>query len=283
MYRLILLFTLFCLNAVAQKTDFSRKGEFSFSWGYNRSAYLNSDIHFLGKGYDFTLYNVTAKDRPTPLSKFKTYINPSSLSIPQFNCHVSYFINERWNVSIGWDHMKYVADDFQKVNASGHIDAQVSNPTIQVDSKYVGNFQNKSITLNPDDFLHLEHTDGFNYAAIELDRFDRLWTSKKNKTSIDWFVGGGIGAMIPRSDVHLFGVGANHYWNLSGYGFSGRAGLRYDMTKLLYLQADTKIGFSKLNSIPTTGYEGDIAKQGIKWGEFTVVLGFKWGKVKRKN
>lgn len=286
MKNLSFLIILFALNTTlfgqSETKSYSRKGEYSFIWGYNRSAYLNSDIHFLGNGYDFKLFNVTAKDKPTPISHIGTYINPATISIPQFNCHGSYFINDHWAVSIGWDHMKYVANDFQTVKATGHIDAQVSDPTITVNPQYVGTFTNKDIVLNPSNFLHLEHTDGFNYVTIEMDRYDRLWTAKNNKTNLDWFVGGGIGAMVPRSDVHLFGVGANHYWNLSGYGFSTRAGLRYDFSKRFFFQTDAKLGFSRLNDIPTTGYPSDYAKQSIGWGEVTCVLGYKWGKHRNK-
>ena len=50
---------------------YKRKGNFFFYWGYNRSAYTNSDIHFWGDGYDFTITAVRAKDEPT--TTFKTY------------------------------------------------------------------------------------------------------------------------------------------------------------------------------------------------------------------
>ena len=43
-------------------------------WGYNRSFFTNSDIHFHGNGYDITVYNVVAKDRPEKFS-FKNYFN----------------------------------------------------------------------------------------------------------------------------------------------------------------------------------------------------------------
>ena len=42
-----------------------------FYWGYNRDYFSHSDIHFHGPGYDFTVYDVTARDRPEKFS-FKT-------------------------------------------------------------------------------------------------------------------------------------------------------------------------------------------------------------------
>jgi hypothetical protein len=286
--KTVLSLLLFCLTSIsvfAQEEAYSRKGEAFVYWGYNRSTYTNSDIHFMGKGYDFTLYNVIAKDAPTPFNEVtSTYINPSLLSIPQFNFRGGYFINDHWAISLGWDHMKYVADDWQTVKMTGTISPIVSSPTIIVDPQYVGTSNNTNVVLNPDRFLHLEHTDGFNYAAVELDRYDRLWTAKKAKNlSLDWLVGAGVGAMIPRSDVHLFSVGANHYWNVSGYGASLKAGLRLDFSRRMFFQTDIKGGFSRLNAIPTTGQDGDYAQQSIWWGEFYGALGYKFGKIKKKK
>src|SRR3972149_3153003 len=58
--------------------NLKRKGNFFFYWGYNRSAYTKSDIHFWGDGYDFTITNVKAKDEPT--HDFITYIKPNSFT-----------------------------------------------------------------------------------------------------------------------------------------------------------------------------------------------------------
>ncbi|MFM7666857.1 MAG: hypothetical protein ACKO7D_01555, partial [Bacteroidota bacterium] len=43
-------------NSMAKGTGF-------VYWGYNRSAYTRSTIHFEGAGYDFSLKGVKAKDR----------------------------------------------------------------------------------------------------------------------------------------------------------------------------------------------------------------------------
>lgn len=44
-----------------------RKGTWSFQWGYNRDSYTQSDISFHGPGYNFTLKDVVAKDKPENL------------------------------------------------------------------------------------------------------------------------------------------------------------------------------------------------------------------------
>lgn len=67
-----------------------KKGAMFVYWGWNRAAFTNSDIRFKGADYNFTLENVVAHDRPSPLSL--DYINPGTISIPQFNFRLGYFV-----------------------------------------------------------------------------------------------------------------------------------------------------------------------------------------------
>ena len=115
----LLLISLISLSSFSQQTN--KKGSYYITWGYNRSTYANSDIRFVGPGYDFTLLKAQALDAPTPLSEFKTYVDPGLLSIPQFNFHAGYFIKDNLSISIGWDHMKYVVTDGQTVKVNGFI------------------------------------------------------------------------------------------------------------------------------------------------------------------
>ena len=269
------------LSSFAQKSNFlKRKGTWYLSWGYNRSTYANSDIHFVGPNYDFTLEKVVAKDFPTPLSEFGTYVNPSLLSIPQFNFHAGYFINDKWAISIGWDHMKYVMVNDQLSSITGNIGAQVSNPTIDVNPSYVGTYNHSPFTINSTDFLTFEHTDGFNYASIEAENYQPIWKGKKKSLQLDWMNGFGAGLIVPRSDVRLFKVGANHFWNVAGAGASVKTGLRLNFSKLLYFEAVVKAGTTRLWDIRTTGRKVDHAEQSISYVEGYGALGFTIGSVK---
>jgi hypothetical protein len=42
-------------STFAQDLNQTDKGGFYFYWGYNRSAYTKSDLHLVGRGYDFTM------------------------------------------------------------------------------------------------------------------------------------------------------------------------------------------------------------------------------------
>ena len=261
-----------------KKHKLQKKGDFYFTWGYNRSWYDKSDIHFIGPNYDFTLHNVVASDRPTELGW--TYINPVEISIPQFNFRIGYFISDKYSISIGWDHMKYVVDVPQKATISGYIGSTISDPAISTNvssGNYAGTYADGTPFEIQSDFLTFEHTDGLNFASIDLERYDLLWQSKRQpKLGLTLMTGLGAGPVIPRSDVHFFGVGANHYWNLSGYGAAAKTGLNFDILSWLFLKTEFKIGFIDLQKIPTTGRSVDVAKQNIVFYENSWCIGFKF-------
>jgi len=259
-------------NPKNKRTE-SNKGKFFVHWGYNFSSYAKSDINFSGPGYDFTLLGVTAADRPTKLGT--TYIDPSRLTIPQFNFHFGYFFKDNYSISLGWDHMKYVVDIPQTVRIKGFIDPEISKPGIST-GDWAGQYNGEEVTL-VDSVLKFEHTDGYNFAAIGIERYDDIWVSRSGKQSLNTEVGLEAGLLVPRTDVRLFGVGDNHYWNVAGYGFAGKIGLQYHMLKWLYLQGSFKSGFTDLNNINTTGRKGiDNAKQTIWFFENYWTIGFKF-------
>lgn len=255
-----------------RKRNFSRKGNFYFHWGYNNSWYQNSDINFKGPGYDFTIKDVTAQDRQSKLSW--DYLNPAEISIPQYNIRIGYFIKDNYSISVGWDHMKYVVDIPQTVIIEGNIGSNISVPNTPTGS-YAGTYDGQYINLN-DQVLSYEHTDGFNYANVELERHDDIWVAPSQKTSLTLESGLGTGLFIPRSDVRLFGMGRNHNFNVAGYGFSAKLGLKFFITKGWFIQNTTKIGTAKLTNVRTTGFNDvDKAQQRINYLENMVVMGFQ--------
>jgi len=264
---------------ISKTPDFKlhKKGDYYVTWGYNREWFNKSDIHFTGPGYDFTLKDVKAVDRPSPINL--DYVKWDTWSVPQFNLHVGYFISDKYSISVGWDHMKYVVDVPQTVKITGHIDPNISNPSISTNvpsGNYAGNYNNNDITLQPD-FLTFEHTDGLNYASVDLERYDELWQSRKYKhVGVTLATGGGLGMIIPRSDVRFFGNGRNHFWNIAGWGSSLKAGLQFNIFKRVYLQTDFKIGYLELLNIHTTENTNvDKAQQHIIFYENYWVIGFR--------
>lgn len=255
------------------KRNFSRKGDFYFHWGYNHSWYGKSDINFKGPGYDFTLKDVAATDRQSKLSW--DYLNPGLITVPQYNIRAGYFFKDNYSVSIAWDHMKYVMVVPQTVAITGYIGETVSTPGVPTGA-YAGTYNGEMINVKSD-MLTYEHTDGFNYANIELERYDDIWVAPSRETSLTLETGAGFGMMVPRSDVRLFGQGRNNHWNVSGYGFSVKAGLKFYITQGLYLQNTTKLGTTNLKNVHTTGRDDlDKASQKINYVENFFAIGYQF-------
>ena len=144
------------ISLTFKESPLTKKGQMFVFWGWNRAGFTNSDIRFKGAGYDFTLENVVAHDRPSALSL--DYINPGKVSIPQFNFRLGYFIKDNLALVIGQDHMKYVMDQDQTVGFKGNI----SDPV------YAAMVQNGQVNLEDEQFLTFEHTDGLNYVNLCL-------------------------------------------------------------------------------------------------------------------
>ena len=255
------------------KRNFSHKGDWFIHWGYNFSWYDTSDISFKGPGYNFTLKNVVAHDRPSKLSL--DYINPLQITIPQFNFRFGYFFKDNYSISLGWDHMKYVMDIPQTIKVDGYINPTISEPGIPT-GNYAGTYNGTPLNVK-DYMLSFEHTDGLNYVSTELERYDDIWVAHSQKSMLTLESGIGIGFVIPRTDAHLFGVGQNNFWNFAGYGISAKAGLKFNFTRRFYVQNTTKIGYMDLPKIHTTGRNKiDGASQSIRYTENFTALGYQF-------
>ncbi|RZL36296.1 MAG: hypothetical protein EOO96_07300, partial [Pedobacter sp.] len=147
------------------KRNFSRKGDFYFHWGYNSSWYGKSDIRLEGPNYDFTLHDVAAHDRQSKLDW--DWLNPGLITVPQYNIRVGYFIKDNYSISIGWDHMKYVMDIPQSVAITGTIGPNITPENISTGA-LAGTYNGQTINVK-ESMLTYEHTDGFNYANVEVE------------------------------------------------------------------------------------------------------------------
>ncbi len=243
---------------------YSRKNQIYGYWGYNVSAYSKSDISFVGQNYNFTLYDVKSNDRPTPFD-FGTYFNPATISIPQWNLRFGYFFADRWSISIGTDHMKYVMPQDQYVAIEGYINIP--------NGEYNGTYNRQPVKLT-EEFLKFEHTDGLNYGSIELEYHGNVYQFN-NKHSIDYYVGPGFGLLVPRSNVTLMNYPRYDEFHVAGYGLSGKVGLQAVLWKHLTFSAEWKNGFISMQDILTTGDNPyDRSMQTFWFTEFTGTIGF---------
>lgn len=247
----------------------TNKGKFFMYWGWNFANYSNSDIHFKGSNYDFTLDDVAATDRPTEFS-FYDYFHPGRVTIPQTNMRFGYFFKENYTISIGVDHMKYVMKNGQNVKINGNINVG--------DPKYDGVYNNKTINLS-DDFLTFEHTDGLNYINVQVYRFDDIshWFGLNMKNlQINLTEGVGLGMLFPKSNTKLLGKKRYDEFHVAGYGSSIGMGLNITFFKYFFIQSDLKGGYIYMPDIRTTNSSIDKASQSFFFGQYNILIGGKF-------
>lgn len=248
-----------------EKYTAHNKGKFFIYWGGNRGYYSTSDIRFTGSDYDFTLNNATAHDRPK--GYHIDYINPSKITIPQTNFRMGYFFNDHYNISIGWDHMKYVMYQDKVVSYSGNYPNEGT----------FGESLPGNQLLLTENFLTFEHTDGLNYIHPEITRVDDIsnWLSLPNtdKFQINLSEGFGAGVLLPKTNTKLFAKERYDEFHLSGFGVSAKAGLTFTFYKHFFIQTELKTGYIEMNDIRTTYSKADKAQQNFWFLESTIAFG----------
>ena len=250
---------LYCQDIIeSSKGD---KGDFYVYYGWNTSIYSNSDISFSGDDYDFTIYDVVAKDRP---SKYRAnlYFNPKTFSVPQYNFRIGYFITDRISVSLGVDHMKYVVTNGQSVNISG--------TTKDLNSPEIFNYGNEPITIT-EDFLQYEHTDGLNYIHSDVRLSQKLFAI--GHLSFVGDIGCGIGFLLPKTNAQILGRARHDDFNVAGIGLNALGAIDIKFFDLFFLKTEVKGGYINMPNIRTTAESIDKASQSFWFSELTFVFG----------
>jgi hypothetical protein len=266
---IILLFLIsniaFSQNVDIPKAEKTKKGTFYMYWGWNRGWYTDSDIHFKGDSYDFTLYDVVAKDRQSKFA-WDPYFKISRLTIPQYNLRIGYFFKENYSISCGVDHMKYVMVQNQLAGISGDIDTSYS-------AKYGGHYDNDGIFVK-NDFLLFEHTDGLNYLNFEIRRHDELY--KLGKVSLNITEGIGAGMLMPKTNATFIGHQRNDAFHVAGFGIGAVAGLNLTFWQYFFIQSEFKVGYINMPDIRITQYKADKASQSFFFSQLNVLFGVKY-------
>ena len=254
---LIVLMVVVChISGIAQSKiiEPNNKGKMYILWGWNWGYYSNSDIHFTGNDYDFVLKDVKAEDRQSTF-EWGVYFGPTTITIPQTNFRVGYFISDNWNISIGVDHMKYFVINGQSVKINGFIE--------EVGSGFEGDYDNEDIILTGD-FLQFEHSDGLNYINLEASYVKDIlsWTGNP-KEKLQIYLTGGVGAgiLLPKTNSLLMGKPRYDDFNVAGYGLALKAGVNITFFKYFFIQSELKGGYINMPNIRTTHDKSDSASQ----------------------
>tara|TARA_Y100000385_G_C13106326_1_gene648152 strand:- start:2818 stop:3633 length:816 start_codon:yes stop_codon:yes gene_type:complete len=267
MRSFILFFCLYPFALVAQDAESffekHQKGELFFYWGWNGASFSKSDIHLRGVSYNFTLEQVEAHDRQTPFNSYD-YFHPKRITIPQYNARVGYFIKDNVSISIGSDHMKYVADSNQVVAIHGYIH---DSGTI-----FDGIYQGEEIPLSTD-LLRLEHTDGLNYINVECRNTVSMASFRYG--SLSFTKGFGAGIMIPKTNASFLNHSRHDDFHIAGYGFNTLIALHVNFGKHFFFESECKAGFSNLVDIRITNDSLDRAKQDFYFLQTNIVFGVR--------
>jgi hypothetical protein len=265
---IVILFVLIGYSSISQKDSLKRKQKHVYiSWGYTKATYSKSSIHFKNSSnkfnehtgryddYDFTVYNVKARDR-SDFRKIKDVVN---ITVPQFVFRIGFTINKKFGVELNYDHTKYVVTDYQTVRVKGRFnDNWVDNDTV----------------LDPDRFLHFEHTDGANFWMINLVRRWNLY-NPGNNLKASWVVKPGAGVVIPRTETALFGERLNNDWKLAGWIVGIETGLRVEFLRNGFFEFVGKASYADYVNAYILGRGLGRANHHFVTGQLTATIGLK--------
>lgn len=270
-FRLLLTLTLLfginkiqCQTQIADLANDKKTKKFYAYWGWNRSWYTKSSITFKGDNYDFILKDVVAKDRQSAFT-IKNYFSPKLFTVPQYNFRFGYQIKEKYDLSLGIDHMKYVAQNGQEVIIDGFIE--------NTETFYNGIYDDEKIILAKD-FLLYEHSDGLNYIFCSLRRSDDIFEKGIFKFSISEAFA--IGAALPKTNATLLGLQKRDDFDLSGFGLDLSFGLRALLWDRIFIQTEIKTGYINMPSVRTSLSKNDSAAQDFLFIQSNLLFGVKF-------
>jgi hypothetical protein len=252
-----------------KKKESYSKGTLWGYWGYNRTRYTNSDIRFVGPGYDFTMADSKAHDEQAILSS-NNYLRLSNLTVPQFNVRMGYYFRNNWAISLGYDHFKYIFADDNDVFLSGEIDPGVDNLT-----NWSGTYDAEPIETNRKLF-HYENSDGMNFIRLELTRTD-TWVRLGNKDQfkISTNFGWSFGSILSFNDFRFAGTDSKRTISMSGIGTALHISPRFEFFRHVFIQPTLSGGLIRQGKVKTRpNNASSYAQQSFAYGEFNTVVGF---------
>ena len=248
------------VNVHAQQKKKERKGEFYFSWGYNKEWYTRSSVHVIqpGLGNDYKFKSIEGHDHPG----WDEGLFHIALSIPQYNYRLGYIFDKKRGLGweINFDHTKFIFAD-----QNAHIVGTMNNK--QVDT---------TVSFNSKNGYYYYLNNGANFLLFNLTKSWHICKDEKSNFKLDGFAKAGIGPVIPHVQ-NMLGytptgdseVNKPHF-QLGGWNVGVEGALRATFYKAVYLEFANKVDFASYSGLRI--YEGH-ARQNFGTYEFILSLG----------
>ena len=256
----LLAVVLMALNVQAQHKKKERKGEFYFSWGYNKEWYTRSNVRViqsdLGNNYRFT--NIEGHDHPG----WNEGLFHIALSIPQYNYRLGYIFDKKRGIGweINFDHTKFIF-----ANQNAHIVGKLNNR--QVDT---------TVAFNSANGYYYYLNNGANFLLFNLTKRWHFYKDQKSNFKLDGFAKAGIGPVIPHVE-NSFGYTSDStkeankpHFQFGGWNIGVEAALRATFFRTIYLEYANKLDFANYSGLRI--YKGK-ARQSFGTYEMILSLG----------
>lgn len=253
--RLLFLFLLIPFWGKTQEKSRERKGEFYFSWGYNKEWYTHSNVRVNQPSLNnnYTLQQVHSHDHPG----WDEGLFRKPLTIPQYNYRLGYFFNRKKGLAfeINFDHTKHIIADGQDIRLTGTLHGKQADTTIHFSD--AGGFYY---------FLN----NGANFLLFNIVKRWNWHESKSGKVKIDALGKAGIGPLIPHVQNKLFGQENDPGFQLGGWNMGVETAVRATFFKTVYLEFSHKLDYARYSNLKV--YQGR-AKQAFGTYELILSMG----------
>ena len=258
--RIIKLSILFLLSlpvfSIAQQKTTERKGEFYFSWGYNKEWYTNSNVKVTQSSLNnnYTLNSVHSHDH----IGWDQGIFSIPLSIPQYNYRLGYFFNKKKGLAfeINFDHTKHIITDGQPIKLTGVLNGKQTDTTIN---------------FSEGNGFYYYLNNGANFLLFNIVKRWNWQESKTGNFKMDALGKAGIGPLIPHVQNSLFGKANDPGFQIGGWNMGVEAGVRATFYKHVYLEFTNKLDYARYSNLKV--YQG-TAKQAFGTYELILSLGY---------
>ncbi|WP_205513003.1 hypothetical protein [Longitalea arenae] len=221
------LVTLVPLFVAAQSNRSNRKGEFYFSWGYNKEWYTRSDLHVdqpeLGNKYTFK--NIRAHDNPG----WDKGIFDRAMTIPQYNYRIGYFFKDDLAIEINFDHTKYIIDH-QQAHRKGRKDGKPVDETIE---------------WSEDNGFYYFLNNGANFLLFNIVKRWNLYEHPNEKIKVDLLGKAGIGPVIPHVENSFDGDKNDPDFQIGGWNAGVENAVRATFFRYVYLEFAHKVDYAR--------------------------------------